>query len=91
MAEIRVQPKPRSRAWLWVLLVLAVVALVAWYLLREGLVTVQQTGALPTGPQAVAALVGVTAGAYALRTPAPEPAPVTRRAAPSRAPRARRG
>jgi hypothetical protein len=31
MAEIRVEPKRRSLAWLWVLLLLAVAAGVAWY------------------------------------------------------------
>lgn len=36
MAEIRVEPKKRSLAWLWVLLALAAVALVAWYLNNDG-------------------------------------------------------
>ena len=31
MAEIRVEPKKRSLAWLWVLLLLAVIAAVVWY------------------------------------------------------------
>jgi len=31
MAEIRVEPKRRSLAWLWVLLLLIVAAGVAWY------------------------------------------------------------
>ena len=31
MAEIRVEPKRRSLAWLWVLLLLIVAAAVAWY------------------------------------------------------------
>lgn len=47
MAEIRVQPKPRSLAWLWVLLALAVVALVAWFLMRQGLVQVRTTPDAP--------------------------------------------
>lgn len=36
MAEIRVEPKRRSMAWLWVLLALALVALVFWYLNNDG-------------------------------------------------------
>jgi hypothetical protein len=31
MAEIRVEPKRRSLAWLWILLLLIVAAAVAWY------------------------------------------------------------
>ena len=31
MAEIRVEPKRRSLAWLWVLLLLIVAGAVAWY------------------------------------------------------------
>ncbi len=33
MAEIRVEPKRRSLAWLWVLLLLVIAAAVAWWLL----------------------------------------------------------
>ena len=36
MAEIRVEPKRRSTAWIWVLLALALVALVFWYLNNDG-------------------------------------------------------
>jgi hypothetical protein len=36
MAEIRVEPKRRSTAWVWVLLALALVALVFWYLNNDG-------------------------------------------------------
>lgn|GEM_PF-2350235 len=46
MAQIRVEPKRRSLAWLWILLALAVVALVAWYLYSQGAVRVETTGAL---------------------------------------------
>ena len=46
MAQIRVEPKRRSHAWLWILLALAVVALVAWYLYSQGAVRVESTGAL---------------------------------------------
>ena len=62
MAEIRVQPKPRSLAWLWALLALAVVALVAWFLMRQGLVQVRSTdapaatGTAPTGTAPTSAL-----------------------------------
>jgi hypothetical protein len=47
VAEIRVQPKPRSLAWLWALLALAVVGLVAWFLMRQGLVQVRSTPDTP--------------------------------------------
>jgi len=33
MAEIRVEPKKRSLAWLWVILLLVIAAAVAWYFL----------------------------------------------------------
>ena len=61
MAEIRVEPKRRSLAWLWILLVLAVIAAVAWYLYNQGVVGVRSvdtppTSALPSG--APAALLG---------------------------------
>ncbi len=59
MAEIRVEPKRRSLAWLWILLALAVVALVAWYLISQGGLTVTSTtaaGALAPRP-ALAALL----------------------------------
>lgn len=36
MAEIRVEPKRRSTAWVWALLALALVALVFWYLNNDG-------------------------------------------------------
>jgi len=36
MAEIRVEEKRRSLAWLWLLLALAVVGLVVWYLNNDG-------------------------------------------------------
>lgn len=65
MAEIRVQPKPRSLVWLWVLLALAVVALVAWYLTRQGLVQVRPVPDAPTAP------------APAATAPAASPAPAT--------------
>lgn len=54
MAEIRVEPKRRSLAWLWVLLALAVVALVAWYLLNGGVTTVNGAD---TGPATTSSLV----------------------------------
>ena len=35
MAEIRVEPRRRSLAWLWILIVLIVIAAVCWYLYRH--------------------------------------------------------
>lgn len=59
MAEIRVEPKRRSMAWVWVLLALAVAAAVFWYLNNDGVNQVETTpatSALPTvGPQALVA------------------------------------
>jgi hypothetical protein len=53
MAEIRVEPKRRSLAWLWVLIALALVALVFWYLNNDG---VNQVDASPaTTPPATTA------------------------------------
>jgi hypothetical protein len=56
MAEIRVEPKRRSTAWVWVLLALALVALVFWYLNNDGVnqvdtvpATTAPTSALPQG------------------------------------------
>ncbi len=72
MAEIRVEPKRRSLAWLWILLALAVVALVAWYLTSQGGVTVRSStaaGAPALGPAAHAA-------AGALAAPGARPATV---------------
>jgi hypothetical protein len=37
MAEIRVEPKRASRAWIWVVLLLALVAGVAYYLWSTGM------------------------------------------------------
>ncbi len=48
MAQIRVEPKRRNLAWLWLLVALAAAALVAWYLVNAGVVRVQSAGALPT-------------------------------------------
>lgn len=36
MAEIRVEPRKRSLAWLWILLVLVILAAAAWYFLYGG-------------------------------------------------------
>jgi hypothetical protein len=43
MAEIRVEPKRRSLAWLWALLALALIALVFWYLNNDGVNQVETT------------------------------------------------
>lgn len=48
MAEIRVHPKPRSRVWL--LFALVVAALVAWYLVSQGLLGVHQTALAHASP-----------------------------------------
>ena len=39
MAEIRVEPKKRSLAWLWILLLIAIAAAVAWYFMNGGRIT----------------------------------------------------
>jgi hypothetical protein len=56
MAEIRVEPKRRSLAWLWALLALALVALVFWYLNNDGVNQVDSTPATPatTAPTSLA-------------------------------------
>ena len=62
MAEIRVEPKRRSMAWLWVLLALALAALVFWYLNNDGVnqvETVPATSALPASAPALAAVVAL--------------------------------
>jgi hypothetical protein len=65
MAEIRVEPKRRSMAWLWVLLALALAALVFWYLNNDGVNQVETapaTSALPSSATPVAsALVAPSA------------------------------
>ena len=50
MAEIRVEPKRRSMAWLWVLLALAAVALAWWYLNNDGVDQVDVQTAPATAP-----------------------------------------
>jgi hypothetical protein len=52
MAEIRVEPKRRSLAWLWALLALALVAAVAWYLMAGGVRRVDDDDATTTTPPA---------------------------------------
>ncbi|HZF66710.1 MAG TPA: hypothetical protein VEZ47_01595 [Gemmatirosa sp.] len=64
MAEIRVEPKRRSLAWLWTLLALALVALVAWYLMNGGVRTVDDDNTTTTTP----------AGATSSALPVPAPA-----------------
>ena len=64
MAEIRVEQKRRSLAWLWVLLAVAVAAVAYWYFNNDGVnqVDVQQTGSLVRG--AVVALIDVPVPAH---------------------------
>ena len=57
MAEIRVEPKRRSLAWLWVLLLLIVAAAVAWYFMYYNN---SGTTAPRTGQRETPALVGAT-------------------------------
>ena len=66
MAEIRVEPKRRSMAWVWVLLALAVAAAVFWYLNNDGVNQVETTPATSALPQQVLPQVA----------PAPADAPV---------------
>ena len=67
MAEIRVEQKRRSLAWLWILLVLALVAAGVWYFyFNNGGVTATDTGAL-TGPAAGATVASATAPGAAAR------------------------
>ena len=64
MAEIRVEPKRRSMAWVWVLLALAVAAAVFWYLNNDGVNqvdTVPATSALPSVPTLVAQVPALAA------------------------------
>jgi hypothetical protein len=49
MAEIRVEQKRRSLAWLWVVLAVAAAALAYWYFNNDGVNQVDvQTGLVPT-------------------------------------------
>ncbi len=61
MAEIRVEPKRRSMAWVWVLLALAVAAAVFWYLNNDGVNQVETTPATSALPQAAPVAAPVAA------------------------------
>ncbi len=54
MADIDIVPKRRSHAWLWTLLALVAIALLAWMLMSGGDRAPQ--GAIPTGDGQVVAL-----------------------------------
>jgi hypothetical protein len=54
MAEIRVEPKRRSMAWLWILVLIAIAAGVAWYFMNDG------RNQLPAGASAPAAPAATT-------------------------------
>ena len=64
MAEIRVEQKRRSLAWLWLLLALAVIGCVVWYLNNDG---VNQVNTVPASSAiaAPAAQVATTASPLA--------------------------
>ena len=64
MAEIRVEPKRRSTAWVWVLLALALVALVFWYLNNDG---VNQVDTVPATTSPTSVLPESVSPAPALR------------------------
>jgi hypothetical protein len=68
MAEIRVEPKRRSLAWLWVLIALALVALVFWYLNNDGVNQVETTPAT-TAPTSLAPTAAPTGAPTLLLTP----------------------
>ncbi len=57
MAEIRVRPQRRSLVWLWILLTVAVLALIAWYLVSSGTIRVRSGDAPGGASGAAAALV----------------------------------
>ena len=63
MAEIRVEEKRRSLAWLWVVLALAIAALAYWWFNNDGVnqVNVQQTGMVPTVEALVASIAPAVA------------------------------
>ncbi|MFN2567371.1 MAG: hypothetical protein ABR499_20430 [Gemmatimonadaceae bacterium] len=48
MAEIRIERKGRGLGWLWLLLALLIVAVLAWYFLYPGRTTTAPAGAPPT-------------------------------------------
>jgi hypothetical protein len=60
MAEIRVEQKRRSLAWLWILLVLALVAAGVWYFYYNNGGVVRTTGDR-TGPAAGPPVAALTA------------------------------
>jgi hypothetical protein len=54
MAEIRVEPKRRSMTWLWLLILVAVAAGVAWYFMNNGRDELPAGASLPAAPSTVA-------------------------------------
>jgi hypothetical protein len=63
MAEIRVEPRKRSLAWLWVLLLLAIAAAAAWYFLYGGREQVSGATSLRPLPNATPVALGTTSTA----------------------------
>ena len=74
MAEIRVEPKRRSLAWLWILLALAAIAAVAWYLMNGGVRTVDDDAPAATTTSSLAApTVALAAAPATVATPLTHP------------------
>jgi uncharacterized membrane protein len=63
MAEIRVEPRKRSLAWVWVILLLIIAAGVAWYFMSSSRADVR-TGSYDA-PREVPTLVGAATLALA--------------------------
>ncbi|HEU4565696.1 MAG TPA: hypothetical protein VFS05_13640 [Gemmatimonadaceae bacterium] len=59
MAEIRVEPKRGGLGWLWIVIALIIIALVAWYFLSSRHTTATTTG-MAAGQAHVVALLDAT-------------------------------
>lgn len=70
MAEIRVRPKRRSLAWLWVLLLVLIVAAVGWFLYMNNVIVfrARQTGAVSAPTTVPTATVADASAGAPLRT-----------------------
>ena len=56
MAEIRVEPRRGGARWLWVVIALIVIALLAWYFLSNRDATAPPSGSAARGAPALARL-----------------------------------